>query len=165
MADDNINSLINSVVRTIFIVDDQQGKMLLKAFFTWFLRWKIRFYSDVKCRCDRNRFFGEGYITLKGIQQQAYVNLNKHYFQSESVWIQPSLSFLLTDAFLIFTVILLCLLAAQIVSPQEGTALYSGCSTYFKFDWFSYTFLQYNTIQYNLFYFGNVGGGYPIPRA
>ena len=23
----------------------------------------------------------------------------------------------------------------------------------------------YNTIQYNLFYVGNVGGGYPIPRA
>ena len=22
-----------------------------------------------------------------------------------------------------------------------------------------------NTIQYNLFYVGNVGGGYPIPRA
>ena len=25
--------------------------------------------------------------------------------------------------------------------------------------------IQYNTIQYNLFYVGNVGGGYPIPRA
>ena len=43
MADDNINSSIDLVVRTIFIMDDQQGKMLLKAFLTWFYAEKLGF--------------------------------------------------------------------------------------------------------------------------
>lgn len=43
MADDNINSSIDSVVRTIFIMDDQQGKMLLKVFWLDFYAEKLGF--------------------------------------------------------------------------------------------------------------------------
>ena len=34
MADDNINSLVDSFVRIIVSMDNQQGKILLKAFLT-----------------------------------------------------------------------------------------------------------------------------------
>ena len=66
MADDNKNSLVDSLVRTIVTMDDQQGKILLKAFLTWFLGWKIKCYPDVNCQCDQNRSFG---VTLSNIEQ------------------------------------------------------------------------------------------------